>query len=128
MRRRLWPPFFMPNYLIIRGDYQLLCDELSFKIGNCSIKFLTMQCLKQIERLHRIHRLIQHESTGSAASFAEHLHMSPRQLNSYMEILRDMGAPITFCSVIKSYKYSSPVKFDFELRLFVSDKLVYSLD
>ncbi|MHA8053345.1 hypothetical protein [Aquirufa sp. Wall-65K1] len=86
-----------------------------------------MQCLKQLERLHRIHRLIQHESTGSAASLAEHLQMSPRQLNSYLEVLKDMGAPITFCAFSKSYKYSSPVKFDFELRLFVSEKLVYSL-
>ncbi|WP_164969607.1 HTH domain-containing protein [Aquirufa rosea] len=87
-----------------------------------------MQCLKQLERLHRIHRLIQHESTGSAANLAAHLQISPRQLGAYIEVLKDMGAPITFCSVIKSYKYSSPVRFQFDLRLFVADKLVYSLD
>jgi predicted DNA-binding transcriptional regulator YafY len=55
-----------------------------------------MQLFETIDRLHRIHKLIQQEATGTAEEFAERLHLGRRQLYNILEEFRDYGADIRY--------------------------------
>jgi predicted DNA-binding transcriptional regulator YafY len=74
-----------------------------------------MQLFESIDRIYRIHKLIQRESTGSADEFAERLHLGRRQLYNHLEEFRDYGADIKYSRVKCSFYYAN--NFDVSVRI-----------
>lgn len=75
-----------------------------------------MQLFETIDRLKRIHFLIQRESTGSPEEFAERLQLKKRQLYNILEEFRDYGANIRYSRLRKTFYYGN----DFEIFIRVS--------
>ena len=57
---------------------------------------------KQPDRIQKMHRLIQAETTGCPEQFAKQLHLSRRQLYIELERLKELDAPTKY-SQIKPY-------------------------
>ncbi|MGM0408082.1 MAG: HTH domain-containing protein [Bacteroidota bacterium] len=55
-----------------------------------------MKALEQLERLQRMNQLIKAEKTGSPDEFSQFLGISRRQLYTYIENIKDMGADICY--------------------------------
>jgi hypothetical protein len=55
-----------------------------------------MNLLERIDRMHRIHKLIQHEATGTPSEFAKKLHLSRGHLYFILDEFKDYGAIIKF--------------------------------
>ncbi|GHV20738.1 hypothetical protein FACS1894174_03160 [Bacteroidia bacterium] len=64
-----------------------------------------------IERLYRMHKLIQQESTGTPDEFAERFHVKRRQLFYLLEELKSYGAVVKYHPLKSSYYYLED--FDF---------------
>jgi biotin operon repressor len=65
-----------------------------------------MSLLKYIDRLKRMDDLIRRKATGCTNEFAEKLNISRSQLLQDLKELRELGAPIEFCPISKSYLYT----------------------
>jgi len=65
-----------------------------------------MSLLKYVERLKRMDDLIRRKATGSAYEFSKKLNVSQSQLFAELKEMRQLGAPIQYCSVTKTYFYS----------------------
>ena len=70
-----------------------------------------MQIFDSIERVHRIHKLIQLEATGNPEEFAGRLNLKKRQLYNILEEFRDYGACIKYNRVRTTFYYDN----DFEV-------------
>ena len=70
-----------------------------------------MQLFDTIERLERIHKLIQREATGSPEEFAGRLNLKKRQLYNILEEFRDYGACIKYNRMRATFYYDN----DFEI-------------
>lgn len=70
-----------------------------------------MPLLDTIERVHRIHKLIQRRSTGTPDEFAEKLHLKKRQLYNILDELRSNGASIKYSRIDNTFYYGN----DFEM-------------
>lgn len=70
-----------------------------------------MSLLKYIERLKRMDDLISRKATGCAKEFAKKLGISKSQLYEDLNDMKDLGAPIEYCSQRKSYIYQSETHF-----------------
>jgi predicted DNA-binding transcriptional regulator YafY len=77
-----------------------------------------MNLFERVERVSRIHKLIQQEATGLPKEFAEMLHLKERQLYYILEELKSCGADIRFSGTKCSYYYAN----DFEIRIEISTK------
>jgi hypothetical protein len=66
-----------------------------------------MSLLKYIDRVKRMDNLIRLKATGCANEFASKLGISPSQLFQDLKEMKQLGAPIQYCSVRKSYVYES---------------------
>jgi predicted DNA-binding transcriptional regulator YafY len=75
-----------------------------------------MQLFDTIERVHRIHKLIQRKATGSPNEFAEKLHLGKRQLYNILEEFRDYGARIKYNRIAGTFYYDN----DFEVLVKIS--------
>ena len=64
-----------------------------------------------IERLYRMHKQIESNTTGTPDEFAEKFEIKRRQLYNLLEELRHFGAVITYCRARKTFFYAEP--FDF---------------
>lgn len=64
-----------------------------------------------LERLERIDHLIRIKGTGSPAELAKRLNMSQRNIYQYLNLMREMGAPIKFCPFRETYYYSEDGQF-----------------
>lgn len=64
-----------------------------------------------LERLERIDRLIRIKGTGSPAELAARLKMSERNIYQYLNLMRDLGAPIKFDPYRETYYYSEAGQF-----------------
>jgi predicted DNA-binding transcriptional regulator YafY len=64
-----------------------------------------------LERLERIDRLIRIKGTGSPAELAARLKMSERNIYQYLNLMRDLGAPIKFDPYRETYYYSEEGQF-----------------
>src|SRR5690606_13333029 len=64
-----------------------------------------MSLLKYIDRLKHMDDLIRRKATGGAEEFAEKLSISKTQLFEDLKEVKELGAPITLCSVRKRYQY-----------------------
>ena len=57
--------------------------------------------------LERMDRLIKRRATGSPQVFATHLGISPSTLYTYLDLLRERGAPVAYCRWRRSYYYQA---------------------
>ena len=64
-----------------------------------------MSLLKYVERLKRMDDLIRRRATGSAREFSEKMHVSESQLFLELKEMKELGAPIDYCSSTRSYYY-----------------------
>jgi len=65
-----------------------------------------MSLLKSIERLKRMHDLINRESTGHAGEFAAKIGISRSMLMENIGEMKELGAAIEFCPRRRSYRYT----------------------
>ena len=72
-----------------------------------------MKFIQQLEMLDRLHCLIRRRGTGSPKSLAKRLEVSERTVYNLLDIMRDLGAEITYCRCSKTYYYEEPVEFQF---------------
>jgi len=70
-----------------------------------------MQLFDSIERVHRIHKLIQRKATGTPEEFAEKLNLGKRQMYNILEEFRDYGANIKYNRMRGTFYYDN----DFEV-------------
>ena len=70
-----------------------------------------MNLTKYLERFERLHRMIGKRATGSPAELAEKLDLSKRAVFEYIRVMREMGAPISFCHIRQTYYYERSVRF-----------------
>ena len=64
-----------------------------------------------IERMHRLHKMIYEESTGTPDEVAETFNVKKRQLYYMIDEFRDFGAVIKYSRKRCTYYYAEP--FDF---------------
>ena len=64
-----------------------------------------MSLLKYIERMKRMDDLIGRKATGCATEFAQKLGISPSQLFQDLKEMKELGAPIQFCPIRRTYYY-----------------------
>lgn len=79
-----------------------------------------MKTLKQLERLRKVHKLIQQEQTGAPTAFAKKMHISDRELYRMLEYLKELDAQIAYCRKSNTYYY----KESFDLLVNVSIKVM----
>lgn len=70
-----------------------------------------MQYFNTIERVHRIHKLIQRQATGTPEEFAERLNLRKRQLYNILDEFKDYGASIKYNRMRSTFYYDN----DFEV-------------
>ncbi|TDQ31462.1 HTH domain-containing protein [Zeaxanthinibacter enoshimensis] len=78
-----------------------------------------MRTIKNLERLERLHSLIEQEKTGSPTELAERLHISVRLLYHLIEQLRDYHAPILYDRSRKTYFYDDDFHLNVEINVSV---------
>jgi len=57
-------------------------------------------------RLETLDYLIYSRSTGTPEKLAKRLSISVRTLYEFLEVMKDLGAPICYCKKSKTYFYS----------------------
>jgi predicted DNA-binding transcriptional regulator YafY len=76
-----------------------------------------MSGLKYITRLERIDQFIRQERTGTAPEFAGRLEISVRQLYNLIEELKDLGLPIEYCRIRRTFFYRTQCRIVFEIKV-----------
>ena len=66
-----------------------------------------MQLFETIDRVHRIHKMIQREATGSPEEFARRFRLRRRQLYNILEEFKDYGAEIKYSRVKSTFYYTN---------------------
>ena len=67
--------------------------------------------LQLFNRLETLDYLIGAKKTGPPASLAQRLALSKRTLHDFLNIMRDLGAPIKYCKKRKTYYYQDDGRF-----------------
>jgi hypothetical protein len=75
-----------------------------------------------IERMYRVHKLIQSESTGSPAELGEKFGVKDRQAEYYIAEFRFYEAKIKYSRKRKTYFYEEPYDFFDELSIGLLDR------
>jgi predicted DNA-binding transcriptional regulator YafY len=78
-----------------------------------------MNLIEKIRQIEHVDFLIRKKSTGSPKNLSKKLGISERQVYNIINTMKEMGAPIYFCSVNQCYCYEDSVKFQFG---FITDK------
>jgi len=77
--------------------------------------------MAKIDLLKRIAFLIEKEATGTPKELATKLHIAESTVYNYLNILKDLGAPIQYRNTKQSYCYSEKgtfkIKFEKKLTL-----------
>ena len=72
-----------------------------------------MSILIYSERISLIDHLIRIKKTGSPQELADRLNISRRILFEYLDEMKGLGATIEYSKKLKSYIYTSEIKFVF---------------
>jgi predicted DNA-binding transcriptional regulator YafY len=73
--------------------------------------------LKQyFDRLQSIDRLIRKKGTGTPQQFARRLQISERSLFKYLELMKDLDAPIKYSNKKQSYYYEEEGGFEINFK------------
>jgi len=75
-----------------------------------------MPLFETIDRIHRIHKLIQREATGTPDEFAKRFHLKRRQLYNILDEFKDYGANIRYSRTKSTFYYAN----DFEIMIKIS--------
>jgi len=74
--------------------------------------------IKAIERLCRIHKLIQREQTGTPEEFAAYVHISRRTLFRIIGEIKDRGISVKYNRYSKTFYYDNYSNDEIKLLLF----------
>lgn len=66
-----------------------------------------MQLFETIDRINRVHIMIQNESSGTPGEFANKLNISRRQLFNLLDDLKSYGAQIKYSRKKRAYSYQN---------------------
>ncbi|MBI9063810.1 MAG: HTH domain-containing protein [Marinilabiliaceae bacterium] len=66
---------------------------------------------KTIQLMERIDYLVKQRATGSPQELANRLSVSKASLHRVLEVMKELGAPIEYNIIHKSYVYSEAVNF-----------------
>jgi hypothetical protein len=75
-----------------------------------------MSLLKYIERVRHMDELIRRGATGNASEFARKLKISESQLFLDLKELKELGAPIEYSSIRRSYFYTDKCELNLNFR------------
>jgi DNA-binding IclR family transcriptional regulator len=67
-----------------------------------------------INRFRKVDDLIRRKATGTPAQLAEKLDIAESTLYQFLNVMKDLGAPIYYDKIRQSYCYSYNVRFMFE--------------
>ena len=81
-----------------------------------------MKTIKNLKRLHRFHKLIQDETTGSPKELARRLRISERLVYLMVEQLKDYQARICYDRSRKTYYYKEYFDLDVTISVSVQNK------
>jgi predicted DNA-binding transcriptional regulator YafY len=70
-----------------------------------------MPIQRYANRICRLDQLIRLKCTGSPDELAGKIGISKRMLFEYINDMKDLGAPISYCSFIRSYHYNGNGEF-----------------
>ena len=77
-----------------------------------------MTALKFIDRIERLHLLIQRKGTGTPKELARRLETSESTVYQYINTLKLLGAPLVYDTFRRSYVYEKPcsltLRYDIE--------------
>lgn len=65
-----------------------------------------MSFIDKIKQIERVDSLIRRTATGSPKTLSIKMGISERQVYNIINEMKDMGAPITFCTMRQSYCYT----------------------
>ena len=82
-----------------------------------------MNLSKYFERFQRLHSMIRKKATGSPVELAGKLNLSERAVFEYIHAMREMGAPIIFCKIRRTYYYEREVKFNMGFRELTDEEI-----
>jgi len=65
-----------------------------------------LEFLQKTKIIERVDQLIKLKSTGTADDLSKRLCVSRRSVYNILELMRNMGAPIEYCQISRTYYYS----------------------
>ena len=69
---------------------------------------------EQIKRIEEVHKLIEKKETGDVNVFAKKLNISKQNLFDILDELKELGAPIEYDSLARSYFYTEKCRLHIE--------------
>lgn len=72
-----------------------------------------MKLQSYLYAMRKLHQVISAGQTGTPEQLAEWLGVSVSTLYNYLNIMKDVGAPIIYDRKAKTYRYQVPVDFVF---------------
>lgn len=72
-----------------------------------------MKYIKYIDRINKIHSLINSQKTGTPETFAKQLDLSRRQMYIQLEFFKTLNAKIKYCKKKETFYYNSKFEFSF---------------
>jgi len=82
---------------------------------NYNISF-NMNLSDYISRLRAMDKLIQLKATGNASEFASKISLSRSMVYKYIDVLKELGGPIEYCCISKTFYYTAPVKLEISFK------------
>jgi hypothetical protein len=67
-----------------------------------------MKLFEYIDRISKMHRLIQVRGTGTPSEFARYLRVSRTSLYELIDEMKSRGAPIVYSKSARTFYYSQP--------------------
>jgi predicted DNA-binding transcriptional regulator YafY len=67
-----------------------------------------MKVFEYLDRIDKMHKLVQRRRTGTPAEFAQQLGVSRTSLYELIDELRSRGAPIAYSKSTRTFFYSQP--------------------
>jgi predicted DNA-binding transcriptional regulator YafY len=65
-----------------------------------------MTLLNQINTLKRLDQLVRMKSTGTTEVLAKKISLSRASIYRYLDALKDLGAPIEYCKINRTFFYA----------------------
>ena len=76
-----------------------------------------MKVFQYLERIEKIHKLVNQERTGTPDEFAKHLGISRTRLYEIMDDLKLEGAPISYSKLCRTFYYEEPFHISVSMEL-----------
>lgn len=76
-----------------------------------------MKVFQYLERIEKLHKLVNQEKTGTPDEFAKHLGISRTRLYEIMDDLKFEGAPISYSKASRTFYYEEPFQISVSLEM-----------